>query len=437
MFSPESLLSRSVSFIHENGKAVMKLRNGKWIFVDLNQNGKTRFDYSSTEDVELTLCCPNHCMLMLSEASKISTVKHLVFRVSEKKCSQAQLCLHWLCSYLDKHKAVLRTLEVFLSDAAFEALNSFQGMFSDLDQLTSLKVARISTPRHYRLPKASQLNLSVLANFSTNVKNIVLEGGNAIHRLNNFAECPWEQFISVHISCFVVSHDHFKEMLKRLTKCESLYVFAVELEGQKMSLFDFINMPVCKQLKKLVIHADFLFDYETNFLWDAADRLPELEFLEFWKDQLLPEMMISICSESRDLRTVLIHCVEVDVTGWDSLEVVELDVIKRVESLLQVLPQIHDFRILLPLDDSNTDFCNEFKEMERLKNLTMIKELCPNLKRFRFTFPGNFIEQTIDLKVSLCVQESCRTLKDTWIRHLNARNSMQKVTRVKRQREDN
>jgi hypothetical protein len=119
--------------------------------------------------------------------------------------------------------------------------------------------------------------------------------------------------------------------------------------------------------------------------------------------------------------------------------VVELDVIKRVESLLQVLPQIRDFRILLPLDDSHTDFCNEFKEMERLKNVAMIKELCPNFERFRFTFPGkpkDFIDQTIDLNVSLCVQESCRTLKDTWIRHLNARNCMHKATRVKRQREN-
>jgi hypothetical protein len=48
-------------------------------------------NYAKTESLRFEVCCPNHCMPMFLEASRIPKLKQLSFTLTDRPCAELRL----------------------------------------------------------------------------------------------------------------------------------------------------------------------------------------------------------------------------------------------------------------------------------------------------------------------------------------------------------
>jgi hypothetical protein len=400
-------------------------------------------EYSSTEELTMQVCCPTHCMIIMLEVVKIPKVKKFSIVFSDCDLASFVQNFRWLRTFLNKHKRHLESLAISLPTADEVDNSRFEKVAEIVSGLEKLKSLSIYVDDHnLEVVPFVPLDVSFLRTVSSSVESISLNFG-CRYILNGLASFGWENCTSMSLSQLGLPIADWRVILNKLHCCETMKLNRLFLSDEKMGLAEFFSYRVMLQLRKLVIKAESGWVSTSNYTWVHAQRFPRLEHLSL-EGNFSSTSIVRLCRETSILQELYLS-VKGDEFVWNpQVSITEIDVIRKFELIAAVLPNLVDLRIAFSkIDDGKflvTTYGVEDLFKSRIASAERVKELFPQLKRFRYTPPGVSSGSSVfDLNAYIALNEvTVRAKSDVDNYHeriqLSARNLADHNCGVKRRR---
>jgi hypothetical protein len=185
----------------------------------LGHKGYPSINYSRTENLEMKVCCQEHCELAFLEACKIPEIKKLKFEVCFRDCTRIHSgLLGWLLAFTDSQKKSIEQLHVIFPVMGHPKiyLDILGNCLTALQHLKSLQLHfNILDQQLWRFAH-QPLDLSfICSSISPSIEHFSLRFNRKCF-VGDFNSFPWQKLNSVSLSIISISSQTWTKILESL-----------------------------------------------------------------------------------------------------------------------------------------------------------------------------------------------------------------------------
>jgi hypothetical protein len=330
-------------------------------------------DYSDTENVEVVICCSDHCVGRIpQQLFKIPQIKTLKFDFEANPCGTYDSMFDIMKEVVSRHIETLKSCEFSLP---FNQLDEFTDRFyifnGKVDAKILLKESSVGGP-------ATETFLSTDL-LQTHVTGLTVASESQSVEMDVFTGNDFKETVSVSLKKFELKRTTWGQFSGYLSCCKELELVEFSLP-LPVSLQQFMNASLFARLQKLTL------DIEES--WCADPELFEvnvknLKVLKLSGSLLNLSLVKTFCDSAEDLS-------ELDILTHDLQELTEDEILQWIFSNLEKHKNLYTLKVQVKVGFAPWSKKEEYLAYQDWGNLFTISKRFPSLKDFvvSISFPS-------------------------------------------------